>query len=275
MKRAWLAAALLAAAGAAVWLRLREPTTPSNPSLGAIPPTAQPIAAAPAAATSLTALVEDGLRQTSPVERDHASRILLPRLVRLDPAAAVQLALARERGPARDDLLGIVVREWAATDLAAALAWLVSLSDPADRSRAATATLEMLAPDDPAGAIELGRWLGEGTGDGRLERTVQLWAEQHPDEAAAWTLAQPSGSWRDRLLARVVHVRAQQDPPAAIALATTGLPAGATRDEALVNVARHWAVSDPVAATAWMESLPTGLLQDRTRAEIERAAPRR
>jgi len=273
MKRRLLAGALLAASVLVVWLCLRKPgpaAAPAPPATTAASPSSAPTIAA--GTGSLVSLIQDGLRDPSPAGRDHAGSILLPRLVRLNPEAAARLAEAWERGPVRDELLGIVAHEWATTDLAGALAWLTALADPADRSIAATATLALLAPSDPAGALELGRWLGEGTNDGRLEHTLQLWTEQHPDEAVAWVRSQPAGPWQDRLLARVVHVRAQQDPPAAAALASTGLPAGSVRDDALVNVARQWGVRDPAAASAWVESLPAGLLQNRARAELARAS---
>ncbi len=271
MKRVLLAGSLCLALGAVLWwTQQTPPTPPPNAPLAPATDIGTTASASNASAPALATLVRDTLVDPAPAARDHALHTLLPRLVRLDPAAAARLALAWERGPMRDDLIGLVARAWADADLAAALAWLTSLDDAADRSLAATATLVLLASDDPAGALALGRWLDEGTGDGRLEHTVQLWTEQHPEEAAAWVRAQPSGPWRDRLLSRVIHVRAQQDPPAAATLAATGLSAGPVQDEALVTVARQWAFRDPASATTWAGTLPAGLLQNRGRAEIER-----
>lgn len=279
MKRGLLAGIVLVSAALGAWLFLHQASSSATNTAAPAPsaPAAESLSSSAATdgADTLAALINDGLRAPSPLEREHASHVLLPRLVRLDPADAVRLVESRERGPARDELLGRVAHAWADADLAGALAWLVTLSDADDRSIAATATLALLSPEDPAGALEIGRWLDEGIDNGRLEYTLQLWTEQHPEEAIAWVQAQPAGPWRDRLLSRVAHVRTQQDPPAALALASTGLSAGAARDDAFVNIARQWSWRDPAAAAAWIESLPAGSLQNRARVELARATEAR
>lgn len=232
-----------------------------------------PVATAPAVpeSTALPSLITGYLRNGTADERDHALRTLLPRMIALDPAAAARLALAWEPGLLRTELLGAVARHWAEADLAAALAWLIALPDAADRAVAATATTAWLAQSDPATAVEIGQWLGAGTDDGSLERTVQLWTEEHPAEAIDWITRQPAHPARDRLLTRIAHVRAQQNPVEAAELVLRHLPAGAVQDEALITVVRHWAARDTDAAAAWVAEFPAGPLHDRAAAEIARA----
>lgn len=228
---------------------------------------------APATATatpeSLSAEITRALRSGSAAERDHAFNVLLPRLIAEDPAAAGHLALAWEPGPLRDEFLRHVIRLWSSTDIGGTVTWLVSLLDEPDRLTAATAATAQVAQSDPAGAIELSALLRTNVEDGSLERLAQLWTEEKPREAQAWIVEQPASALRDRLLARIAHVRAQQEPAEAASLVLNHLPPGDTRDAALLNVVRQWAVRDPASATAWVAQFPAGPLHTRALAELE------
>lgn len=280
---------LLLVGGATWWWLARDPTAPiaaspapSPDNLAGAPrfPDAQaaaPLLSAPspsAAVTESTALanlISRYLSDGSADERDHALHILLPRLIAHDPAAAVRLALGWTPGLMRTELLGAVTRHWAEADLAAALAWLISLPDADDRRVTAAATTAWLAQSDPASALELGQWLGVGSNDGRLEHIVQLWTEEYPAEAIGWVTRQPAHRTRDLLLARVAHVRAQQAPLEAARVVLDHLPAGPGQDEALLTVVRHWAARDIGSAAAWVAGFPAGPLQMHAAAEIARA----
>lgn len=240
----------------------------------AVPPAmVVPVDASPAgtAPPDLVSQITTALRSGSTAERDRALQQLLPQLVRAEPAAAGHLALAWEQGAMRAELLERTIRLWSETDIGGTLTWVTSLLDQGDRDLAALSATTQVAQTDPAGALELAQALRIGLDDGRFERMAQLWAEEFPQAAVDWATAQPAGALRDRLLTRIVHVRAQQDPLAAARLATAQFAPGANRDNAILTVVRHWAVRDQAAATLWAGSFDSGSLRDRAFSEIRNA----
>ena len=285
MKRA-LPFLLLGGVLALAWWWLRRPTlnapsagsepvaatlVRSAPSVDAAPlaPVARAEASAPAG--DLAAQITRALSSGSAAERDHALNVLLPRLVAADPAAAGHLALAWEAGLLRDELLSRVIRNWAEQDIGGALTWLTSLLDSADRSLASEASTRQVARTDPAGALELALALRVGLDDGSFERMAQLWAEEHPADAVNWAVNQPRGPVRDRLLARVAHVRAQQEPAEAARLVLDHMAPGTARDAAVLAVVRQWAVRDHAGAALWVDQFPPGALRTQAVGELETA----
>jgi hypothetical protein len=246
-----------------------QPTTAESPTPAPATYASATNPATPAPAESLSNEITRALRSGSPAERDHAFNVLLPRLIAEDPAAAGHLALAWEPGPLRDEFLRHVIRLWASADIGGTVTWLVSLLDEPDRLTAATAATAQVAQSDPAGAIELSALLRTNVEDGSLERLAQLWTEEKPREAQAWIVEQPASALRDRLLARIAHVRAQQEPAEAASLVLNHLAPGDTRDAAFLNVVRQWAVRDPASATAWVAQFPAGPLHTRALAELD------
>jgi hypothetical protein len=281
--------AIILLAGAALALILhrradqRSSASAANSTLiSELPPAAPPVSTHPAfSATSpmepaarvasLADEISHALRSGSAAERDRAFNELLPRLIAQDPATAGHLALAWEPGPLRDEFLRHVIRLWSAADIGGAVTWLTSLLHDPDRHTAATAATSQVAQSDPAGAIELSALLRTNREDGSLEHLAQLWTEEKPREAQDWIVGQPTSPLRDRLLARIAHVRAQQEPASAADLVLNHLPPGTARDEALLNVVRQWALRDPASATAWVAQFPAGPLHERALVELETA----
>lgn len=227
-----------------------------------------PVAAPAAEAAGLAEQIDRNLGSSSAAERDRAISQLLPRLVAQDPAAAGHLALAWEAGPLRAEILEQVIRLWTEQDVGGALTWLTSLLDAADRRAAAVVMVNTVAQSDRAGALDLVRYLEVGLDDGSAERMAQLWAEEEPQAAVGWVLRQPAGTVRDRLLARIVHVRAQQDPVEAARLVANEFSAGSIRDQATLAVVRQWALRDAFAASAWVGAFPAGPLRESAVAEL-------
>ena len=266
------------------WLRRPSPGAPSvssEPAAAASARSAPFVVAAPIAPVAraeesaptgdLAAQITGALNSGSAAERDHALNVLLPRLVAADPSAAGHLALAWEAGLLRDELLSRVIRNWAEQDIGGALTWLTSLLDSADRSLVSVASTNQVARTDPAGALDLALALRVGLDDGSFERMAQLWAEEHPADAVNWAVNQPRGPVRDRLLARVAHVRAQQEPAAAARLVLDHMTPGTARDAAVLAVVRRWAIYDPAGATLWVDQFPSGALRAQAVVELETA----
>lgn len=266
------------------WLSRSSPDTPfasSEPAAAAPVRSAPSVSAAPIApvaraeesapTSDLAAQITRALRNGTPAERDHALNVLLPRLVAADPAAAGHLALAWEAGLLRDELLSRVIRNWAEQDIGGALTWLTSLLDSADRDLASVTSTKQVVRTDPAGALDLALALRVGLDDGSFERMAQLWAEEHPADAVNWAVNQPRGPMRDRLLARVAHVRAQQEPAEAARLVLDHMAPGTARDAAVLAVVRQWAIRDHAGAALWVDQFPSGALRTQAVGELETA----
>jgi hypothetical protein len=155
--------------------------------------------------------------------------------------------------PTREDRLRELARTQARADIGGAIAWLRTLS-PADAALAIDVIFEDIGRDDPAGVLELGRALGYGMADGRMERVAQLWTEEEPAAAVAWVTAQSPGVDRDRLIARVALVRVRDDPAEAARL-LEAMTDGATRDTAIVATIARLRMYDPAKADAWQALL--------------------
>ncbi len=227
-----------------------------------------PVAAPTEDNAGLTEQLARTLGSSSATERDRALNQLLPRLVAQNPAVAGHLALAWETGSLRAELLAQVIRLWTEQDVGGALTWLTSLLDAADRRAAAVVMVNTVAQSDRAGALDLVRYLEVGLDDGSAERMAQLWAEEEPQAAVGWVLRQPAGNVRDRLLARIVHVRAQQDPVEAARLVANEFSAASIRDQATLAVVRQWALRDAFAASEWVGAFPAGPLRESAVAEL-------
>jgi hypothetical protein len=157
--------------------------------------------------------VERALLSSDARDRERALAEGLPALIEVDAHAATMLIERIEPSAARDALRTHVARSWSAADPAGAIDWTKSLEDPDERKRVASDITAQLATSDPAGAIEVANLFDVGRDDGTLERIVQIWAEEHLDDALAFASGLSPGPSRDQLLARVALVQAARAAP--------------------------------------------------------------
>ncbi|HEY6123855.1 MAG TPA: hypothetical protein VIV63_04330 [Steroidobacteraceae bacterium] len=151
------------------------------------------------------ALVARDLKQ-----RETAFAFLLPELIELQPDRVIALVARQEPGETRDALREEVVRQWIVRDRNAAIEWMGTLEDEAERKASATLAMRTLATTAPAEAIEVADQFGVGRDDGSLEHMVQIWATEKPEEAMRWIDSQPAADPRTaQLRARIERVRAQ------------------------------------------------------------------
>jgi hypothetical protein len=61
---------------------------------------------------------------------------------------------------------------------------------------------------------------------------------------------------RQRLVASVAIVLAEQDATAAVALAVNGLVVGEEQDRAAISIVQRWAQHSPQAAASWVSQFP-------------------
>jgi hypothetical protein len=157
--------------------------------------------------------IERALVSSDARDRDRALAEALPALIATDAPAAAALVERIEPGATRDELRTRVAWLWSATDPNGAIDWARNLTNPDERKLVATDVAAQLATSDPAGAIEVANLFDVGHDDGTIERVVQIWAEEHLDDALAFASSLSPGPSRDQLLARVALVQAARAAP--------------------------------------------------------------
>lgn len=169
----------------------------------------------------------------------------------------------------RSEVLRIVAQLWAAKNPGEALKWAESLPSEADREAMFMDVALYVASSDPAEAVKMrAHYVPEGSFNSALENLTQRWAEQDFSAAWQWTLQRPAVGARDALIERLVFVRAQTDPPAAIALGLEYIANLEVRDEALIAIVHQWARKDWSGAGSWVAEMEGGSLRDRAIAEL-------
>jgi len=146
--------------------------------------------------------IERALVSNDPLQREAAFNVALPELLHSQPAWVVEL-VARQQGETRDALRDEVVRLWIRKDRDAALMWMGTFGDEAERKAAATIAMRTLAAIEPAQAIAVADQFGIGRDDGSLEHIVQIWAAENFIECAKWLETQPDNAWTSQLRARI------------------------------------------------------------------------
>jgi len=216
--------ALFAAVGTAYRLDAREPKKPYPKATPPPPPspvfteskelawTEEQIAAQ---ARDHNAQLQQAIERAltaGPQQREAVFTFLVPELLQFEPQRLVDL-LARQQGEPRDALRDELARQWITRDRDAAIGWMRSLEDEAERAQAAKAAVDSLAPIAPEQAIYVADQFGVGRDNGYLERLVQLWAKASIAEAERWLATQPDDARTAPLRARIERVRDQQKSP--------------------------------------------------------------
>lgn len=180
-----------------------------------------------------------------------------------DPSSAAIWAAEQVNVAFRQEALNQVAFAWAESDLSAALVWAIQL--PVDEAR--NVVLQNLgyelARTDPAKALELAVTLPPEKGrDGLVIHAVSQWADTDAVAATEWACAIPEFALRERVLAAIATVMADQDPELAVTLTTQALWPGRAQDQAAIAIVQRWTQQDPHGAAAWVEQFPAGQLQE-------------
>ena len=217
----------LLAAGSAVWIGAREPTPRKPYPKATPPPPASPVfedvkEPAPDAEEiarmarehedMLVLEVERALTARDPQRRETAFTFLLPELIQIAPQRLSALC-EREEGEARDLLRTELARQWITRDRDAAIRWMKSLENEAERRDSAMAAVRTLASVAPHEAIYVADQLDVGRDDGYLEHMVQIWAEENINQAERWLATQPGGPRTEQLRTRIEQVRERRKAP--------------------------------------------------------------
>ncbi len=158
--------------------------------------------------------------------RDALAAHLLVRIGGSDPVGALALSEGIGHAGSRESARRRIVENWAATDPAAALAWIESSDN--------------MIP----GRLSMERY----------ESWIEGYARTDPSGAKAYVLALPEDGRADlfkkrEMMERIIETQMEAGRiPAALA-SLEGLPDGAVREEALEELYSGWADEDPVAAS--------------------------
>lgn len=133
--------------------------------------------------------IERALLSDDPRRRATALDMLLPDLLRAEPAMVVDMLARQRSGEARSALRDEMARRWVMLDRESALLWLETL-DENERAAAGALAVAALAARSPGQALAAADRLGVGRHDGSRERIVQAWAVEDPDAAQRWRQGQ-------------------------------------------------------------------------------------
>ncbi|MES1262765.1 MAG: hypothetical protein ABUL69_00300, partial [Peristeroidobacter soli] len=160
--------------------------------------------------TSLSLVELD--RRLAAGDRDSRDRVLreeLPAIVALHPDEIARYAEIEADPQLRELLVRQVAQLWARTDADRALDWVTSLPESPERQATLIdVSLAVAETDAPRAAALRESAVGNIEPDGVLEAIVQRWAERDFDSALAWVDARPRNLQHDKLLQRLVYVRA-------------------------------------------------------------------
>jgi len=180
------------------------------------------------------------------------------------PLEALRLAMDLAPGDERAELISRTTREWAATAPKAAAAWATKIEECNLRERALTGIATAMSESDPKAAALL---VNDALPPGRAQEDavvgiVQRWAQQAPEQAAAWVAEFPAGPLRDAAVDNLVKLWADQDAQQT-ATWLNGLGAGPERDRALEAYVSKIAPSFPESAARWAQSISDEVLRQR------------
>jgi hypothetical protein len=159
--------------------------------------------------STLARLIENALKSGDAQKTEAAFAILLPQLLQLEPQRVVTMVARHKPGATRDLLRNEVAQLWIARDRDAAIEWMKSLESRAEQLETARVAIESLAASAPGQAFYVAEQFDAGAED-FLEQLAQKWAEENPQDAAAWLATQPEGS-RTRHRVRIERVLASRD----------------------------------------------------------------
>ena len=183
-------------------------------------------------------------------ERVAAKSIIYARYAELDPLAAVERVLARERD--KHEMLDRVFTAWGKHDLEAAVAHAQTIQGPL-RQAAASAALAVGEHLDPARRQALAATFSLQDTFALMDTMAQL----DGDPAVAWrnALATESAQTRSQQLFQIGTAWVEQDPAAALAAAME-LPPGGMVGGVLPFLIERWAAQNSDEALAWVLAQP-------------------
>jgi hypothetical protein len=190
--------------------------------------------------------------------------------VRTSPKDALWLASELKPTASRDSLITHAVREWAAQDPEAPLAWAEKMESSSLKDQVYASAALSLSETDPTAAANLAveKVQPGGRQDDTVVSIVQRWAQSDPEHAADWVAKFPEGRMGNAAIENLVQIWAEKAPDKAREW-LTGLAEGPLRDAGVAAYAHKLAVGQPQTALNWAAKITDADLRSR---EIESLA---
>lgn len=167
----------------------------------------------------------------------------------------------------RENATHHLAREWARNSPTAAERWAATREDPAERERALTYICLEVASQDPREAIRIAR--SHRLHPATLESIAASWAGADFVSAYSWAGELPEGEQKDRVVMRLLQLRATEAPSEAAALLSASPLSGGAQEEAAMTIVHQWILKDPEAARQWVELFPEGPIKDRANVAVQ------
>ncbi|MEM1091039.1 MAG: hypothetical protein AAGI67_11690 [Pseudomonadota bacterium] len=176
---------------------------------------------------------------------------------RLDPVAAVEVALAQTDPRQRWQMLRSAAKAWAETDAESALAFADSLRRPSDRLEMQRSVVAVHARVDPLGALAMLEGMGLDLSHQLVNEAMAALGKLDPSAGLAVIDSLDPGELREGALRSLFRSWARNDvPSAAAALQLRNDLTPDQRSDLARRVLQHYVPASPTEAFVWLEALP-------------------
>jgi hypothetical protein len=149
------------------------------------------------------------------------------------PVEAAARAAQLPAGSFRQVSLGVIAREWAATDGPSAVEWAAALSDSGKTPNGQSFPFQADA----------------------LTTALKVWMDQDAAAANDWLQNLPDEKKRRAAITSLISITADDDPHHAAQMLEKMVPAGKERDSAIKDLADRWSRGgDPAGAIEWAQA---------------------
>lgn len=202
------------------------------------------------------------------LEGDRKNRFLnatLPGWAGKDPNAAMAWLDTQKEGAEKDRLRGSLVAGLADHDIGMAADYAYQRAKAGDKQAASyleTAAGEAIRKNGPAAAAAWSESLPDNPIKGEaLDHVAEEYARRDPTAASAWAAKFAGTPYGTRVVEEIGEQWAGRDPKAAVAWLGT-LQEGESRSEGTYSALRQWTEHDPMAASQYLSSLPSSPSKD-------------
>jgi len=192
-------------------------------------------------------------------DRSRALEDILAKAGFEDVKKALAWANALPDGPMKKSALAKIMERWGQLDGPGAVAYAAQLYAETGNASLIREALKGWATKDPKSAFQQASQLGLSNG---LQRDIrrdllEQWAEQNPNDAAGYALANRNPENWGGIVGTVAEEWAKQDPKSAVTWAAS-LTSGKDKKSAIYEAVSSWADQDVGAAASYITSQPPG-----------------
>ena len=190
-------------------------------------------------------------------------RLLIRRWSELDPAAAVYFVMQVSDASTRQELVDVVAVAWSENDLPNALTWVKSLPEGDAKHQALTDVGFEVARIDPICAMQIVTQMPTSDySDSLLLHALAQYASANPEQSQQLALSLPRSPFREQALSTVATVTAEKDGAQAAQFAVKNIFPGPEFDRAVIGIVQSWGRNSFNDATAWVLSFPNSPIRD-------------